>query len=70
MMAAYKAKYEEAQARIAELEKQINDMTNLDGMSASLTNADAKEVFVTLVDRCQNRAEVSMLVRALSRLGA
>jgi len=69
-MAAYKAKYEEAQARIAELEKQINDMTNLDGMSSSLTDEDAKEVFVTLVDRCQNRAEVSMLVRALSRLGA
>jgi len=70
MMAAYKAKYEEAQARIAELEKQINDMTNLDGMSSSLTDEDAKEVFVSLVDRCQNRAEVSMLVRALSRLGA
>jgi len=69
-MAAYKAKYEEAQARIAELEKQINDMTNLDGMSSSLTDEDAKEVFVSLVDRCQNRAEVSMLVRALSRLGA
>lgn len=69
-MAAYKQKYEEAMARIAELEHKIDEMTALDGMSAELTTADAKEVFVSLIDRCQNRAEVSMLVRALSRLGA
>ena len=69
-MAAYKAKYEDAMARITELEKQIHEMTSLDDMSVELTDKDAKEVFVTLVDRCNNRAEVSLLVRALSRLGA
>lgn len=68
MMAAYKKLSEEQKVKIAALEKQIDEMTNLDGMVSDFTNAEAKEIFAIFSERAQNRAELLLLVRALSKL--
>lgn len=67
-MTSYKRITQEQQERIAELEKQVHEMTNLDGMCDALTNDEAKEVLTTFAERVQNRAELLMLMRAVSKL--
>lgn len=68
MMASYKKMSEEQQVTIAALEKKIEEMTKLDGMVSEFSNADAREIFATFSERAQNRAELLLLVRALSKL--
>lgn len=67
-MTSYKRLSQEQQERIAELEKQVHEMTNLDGMCDALTNDEAKDVLTTFAQRVQNRAELLMLMRAVSKL--
>ena len=67
-MTSYKRLSQEQQERIAELEKQVHEMTNLDGMCDALSNDEAKEVLTTFAERVQNRAELLMLMRAVSKL--
>lgn len=68
MMAAYKKLSEELAVQVATLKKQIEEMTELDRMVDTFTNAEAKEIFAIFSERAQNRAELLLLVRALSKL--
>lgn len=67
-MTKYKQLTQELQDRVKELEQQVQEMTNLDGMCAALSNDDAKQVLTTFADRARNRAELMLLIRAITQL--
>lgn len=67
-MASYKKVAEDQFRRIQELEAQVQELCGIDSMVAALTNTEAKEIFSTFADRAQNRAELLLLIRALSKL--
>jgi hypothetical protein len=67
-MTSYKKLHEEAVDRITELEKQIDELISVDGMVDALTDQDAREALLAFADRAKNRAELSLLLRALSKI--
>lgn len=69
-MASYKKMYEAAMDEAKRLQDQINAMASLDGMCGELSEGDAKDFVLTFADRCQNRAEVNLLLRIAKQLGA
>lgn len=69
-MAGYKAMYLAEKERADALQRQIDEMASLDGMCGDLNTKDAKDFVLAFADRCQNRAEVNMLIRVANQLGA
>ena len=69
-MAAYKKLYEEEKAKNEALQKQLDELTSLDGMCDLLEPGQAKDFVLQFADRCSNRAEVNMLIRVANKLGA
>lgn len=67
-MTAYKKLSEEQADKIASLEKHIGEMTSLDSMTGAMNSDEAKQILATFADRAQNRAELMLLIRALSKL--
>jgi hypothetical protein len=67
-MTAYKKLHQEAVDRIAELEKQIDELISVDGMVDALTDQDARDALVAFAPHAKNRAELSLLLRALSKI--
>lgn len=69
-MASYKRLYEAALEEAKALQIQIEQLKSLDSMMERLTEQDEREFAESFIDRCNNRAEVALLVRILNRLGA
>lgn len=71
-MASYKKMYEAAMEEAKALQQKIDEMASLDSMMAacSVSGADDRQFLETFIDKCNNRAEIGMLVRILNRLGA
>lgn len=67
-MTSYKKLSQDQQQRIVELEKHIDEMTTLDRMTGAMSNEEAKTIITTFADRAHNRAELMLLIRALSKL--
>lgn len=69
-MASYKKLYEAAMEECRVLQGRIDEMTKLDSMLDRITDSDERQFAESFLDRCQNRAEVALLVRVLNKLGA
>lgn len=69
-MASYKALYQAAMDEAKRLQGEIDQMTQLDGLCENLEDSDMKDFILTFSDRCQNRAEVNLLLRIAKQLGA
>jgi hypothetical protein len=67
-MTSYKKLYEESREEIAGLEKKIDELISVDGMVDALTDQDARDALLSFADRAKNRAELSLLLRALSKI--
>lgn len=69
-MASYKKLYEEALAEKKRLQDEIDLQKQLDGLCETLGDSDMKDFILTFADRCQNRAEVNLMLRIAKQLGA
>lgn len=69
-MASYKKMYEAAMEECRTLQAKMDELTQFDTMLDRLTEQDERAFAESFIDRCQNRAEVALLVRILNRLGA
>lgn len=67
-MTAYKKLYEQAVEENTELKRKIDELCNFDGMLADLKTDEAREVVSIFADRAKNRAELTLLIRALSKI--
>lgn len=67
---ALQAMLDERDKQIAELETAILHIKShvLEEIGKELPSDDARQVFATFAGRCQDREELVMLVRAISRL--
>jgi hypothetical protein len=69
-MASYKKMYEAAMDEAKRLQEQIQAMSKIDNMCAELSDQDARDFVLQFADRCENRAEVLLLMRVANKLGA
>lgn len=69
-MASYKKMYEAAMEECRALQGKMDEMTSLDRMTDGLTDQDAKQFVLSFAEKCNNRAELSLLIRVVNRLGA
>lgn len=67
-MTAYKKLYEQAVEENADLKRKIEELCNFDGMLSDLQTDEAREVVSIFADRAKNRAELTLLIRALSKI--
>ena len=69
-MASYKKMYEAAMEEAKRLQGEIDLQKQLDGLCENLEDSDMKDFILTFADRCQNRAEVNLMLRIAKQLGA
>lgn len=67
-MTSYKQIVKEQELKIAELEMKIEDLVNLDSMTNAVTDEDGKQVLATFAKHAENRAQLTLMIRVLSRL--
>lgn len=67
-MTSYKKMAEELATKVVDLNKQIDELMNLDEMVNQVTNEEAKTILASFGSRAVNRAELQLLLRVLSRI--